>query len=91
MCTEAQACRATIILVQILVFVLGFFYDGRMARRKSEDRDVRSLFKMAGGRSYAITLPVDVIRSFKWQEKQKLHLTIDEKKKRIIVEDWPKS
>jgi len=45
---------------------------------------------MAGGRSYAVTLPVDVVRSFKWQEKQKLQLTIDEKKKRIIIEDWSK-
>ena len=61
-----------------------------MSRRKTEERDIRSLFKMAGGRSYAVTLPVDVVRSFKWQEKQKLQLTIDEKKKRIIIEDWSK-
>ncbi len=49
---------------------------------------MRSLFKLAGGKSYAITLPIEVVRSWGWQDRQKLKLTIDEKKKRIIVEDW---
>lgn len=61
-----------------------------MARRKIEDVNVRSLFKIGGGKSYGVTLPVEAIRAFKWQEKQKLQLTIDEKKKRIIIEDWEK-
>lgn len=61
-----------------------------MGRRRVEDRNIRSLFKIGGGKSYGITLPVDVIRTFKWQERQKLQVTVDEKKKRIIIEDWSK-
>lgn len=61
-----------------------------MGRRKQEERNVRTLYKSGGGRSYTVTLPVEAVRAFKWQEKQKLQLTIDEKKKRIIIEDWKK-
>ena len=61
-----------------------------MARRKIEDREVRSLIKMSGGKSYAVTLPIDVIRRWGWQKGQKLQLTVDEKKRRITVEDWEK-
>ncbi len=49
---------------------------------------VRSLNKTGDGKSYSITLPVDVIRQFRWQKRQKLALTIDEKAKQIIIEDW---
>lgn len=59
-------------------------------RRKLENRNIRKLTKMAGGSSYGITLPIDVIREFKWKERQKLQLKIDKKKKRIVVEDWKK-
>jgi hypothetical protein len=57
-------------------------------RRKLENRNIRKLTKMAGGSSYGITLPIDVIREFRWKERQKLQLRIDKKKKRIVVEDW---
>ena len=60
-----------------------------MARRKIENKNVRSLSKTSGGGSYAITLPIDVVRRWRWKNRQKLSLTIDEKKKRIIIEDWP--
>jgi DNA primase len=66
-------------------------YLPHMARRKLADRNVRSLFKLAGGKSYAITLPIETIREWGWRDRQKLRLTIDEKKKRIIVEDWTKN
>jgi hypothetical protein len=59
-----------------------------MARRKTEDKNVRSLSRTSSGRSYSITLPVDVIRLFRWQGKQKLTLKTDKKRKRIIIEDW---
>lgn len=59
-----------------------------MARRKIEERNVRSLFKLAGGKSYALTLPIEVVRNWGWQNHQKLKLTIDEKQKRVIIEDW---
>ena len=63
---------------------------GYMARRKIEDENVRSLNKVSNGKSYSITLPLRVIRAFRWQTKQKLQITVDEKKKRLIIEDWKK-
>ena len=59
-----------------------------MARRKLEERNVRSLFKLAGGKSFALTIPIEIVRSWGWQNRQKLKLTIDEKNKRVIVENW---
>ena len=61
-----------------------------MARRKLENKNIRSLHKTSSGKSYSITLPVDTIRKFRWQKRQKLTLTIDKKNKRIIIEDWKK-
>ena len=65
-------------------------YFAHMARRKLEERNVRSLFKLAGGKSYALTLPIEIVRMWGWQDRQKLKLTIDEKNKRVVVEDWKK-
>jgi len=59
-----------------------------MARRKIENENVRSLNKTSGGNSYGVTLPRDAIRAFKWQARQKLQITVDEKNKRLIIEDW---
>ena len=59
-------------------------------RRKVGDENVRSLTRTSGGKSYAITLPVAVIREFGWEKRQKLELSIDSKKKRITISDWPK-
>jgi len=59
-----------------------------MARRKIEKQNVRSLTHNSGGRSYIVTLPVSVVRHWRWKHRQKLQLTIDDKKKRIIIEDW---
>lgn len=41
-----------------------------------------------GGSSYAVTLPMNAVRAFGWQEGQNVKLTIDEKNKRIVIEDW---
>lgn len=59
-----------------------------MARRNIENENVRSITKTSNGKTYTITLPVDVIRRWRWKNHQKVTLTIDEKKKRIIIEDW---
>lgn len=58
--------------------------------RKIEDKNVRSLVRVSSGKSYAITLPVDVVRRWKWQNHQKLRLEVDEKNRRIILRDWKK-
>jgi len=61
-----------------------------MARRKIKDVNIRSLTKISNGKSYVITLPIDTIRKWRWKNRQKLQLTIDDRKKRIIIEDWGK-
>ena len=57
--------------------------------KRFEDKNIRKLIKMGGGFSYGITIPVDVIRRFKWRERQKLELVIDEKNQTIKIKDWP--
>jgi len=61
-----------------------------MPRRKLHNRNIRKLTKLSGGFSYGITLPIEAVRKFGWKERQKLKLTIDEKKKKFIIEDWKK-
>jgi len=55
-----------------------------MTRRKIENRNTRKIFK--SGESYAVTLPVEIIRDLGWREKQKI--TVKKKGKKIIIEDW---
>ncbi len=59
-------------------------------RRAEVNSDIRSLTKVSGGASYAITLPRAVIKSFKWKERQKLKLDVNEKTKTITIRDWKK-
>lgn len=58
-----------------------------MPRCKQADRNIRTLTKLAGGRSYAITLPIETLRAFDWEVHQKLKLTADQNTKRVIVEE----
>jgi antitoxin component of MazEF toxin-antitoxin module len=57
-----------------------------MALRKAEERKVRSLTKIAGGSSYAVTIPIEYIRTLKWRGKQKLEVKLYQDK--IIIRDW---
>ena len=59
-------------------------------RRISSENNIRKITKTAGGSSYSITLPIDVIRRWGWKEKQKVELEIDEKNKVIKIRDWKK-
>jgi bifunctional DNA-binding transcriptional regulator/antitoxin component of YhaV-PrlF toxin-antitoxin module len=61
-----------------------------MGRRKVEKQNVRSLTRNSGGKSYVITLPVGVVRRWRWKHRQKLQLTVDDRRKRIIIADWKK-
>lgn len=38
--------------------------------------------------SYALTLPKEVVKQFKWKERQKLVVLVDEKKKEFKIRDW---
>ncbi len=59
-------------------------------RRKLENENVRSLMRTSGGKSYAVTIPVRMIRELRWEKRQKLELSIDKKNGRISISDWPK-
>jgi len=48
----------------------------------------RKLTKIAGGTSYAVTLPIEFVRHLKWKERQKLDITLDGEK--LIIKDWKK-
>ena len=57
-----------------------------MARRKLEDRNLRSLTKVAGGTSYAVTLPMEYVKKLGWRAKQKLEVKLYQD--RLIIRDW---
>jgi predicted Ser/Thr protein kinase len=59
-------------------------------KRKVGKKVIRKLGKVGGGRSYSVALPVEVIRKFKWKERQKLTVTVDLKNKKLIIRDWKK-
>lgn len=54
--------------------------------RRIEDQNIRKIFKL--NKSYAVTLPISVIRELKWQRGQKL--LVEKKGKGIFIKDWEK-
>lgn len=60
-----------------------------MAYKQSE-KNIRKLAKVGGGNTYSLTLPIDAIREFGWQEKQKVVVEVDLKNKCLIIKDWKK-
>ncbi len=58
-----------------------------MSRRKLKDRNIRKLSKRTNG-TYALTLPIELIRELKWRDKQKL--VVEKADKKIIIKDWKK-
>ena len=57
-----------------------------MGRRKIEDRNIRNLQKTAGGSTYIVSLPIEVIRELGWQAKQKL--VVNKYGDGILIKDW---
>lgn len=49
-----------------------------MARKKKGDH-VRTLTKIAGGKSFCVTLPISIVRELKWHSQQK-----------VLVKRWGK-
>jgi hypothetical protein len=58
-----------------------------MSRQKMEDKSIRKLTKV-GGKSISVTLPIEIIREFKWKEKQKV--VVKKRGNSIIITDWKK-
>ena len=59
-----------------------------MARKRLEDRMTRKLFRTGRGHSYAMTLPIEAIRRFRWKAGQKVTVRVDASRKRLVIEDW---
>jgi len=59
-----------------------------MSRRKLEEKNIRKLTKVASGNSFGITLPIEMVRSLRWRERQKL--VVKKRGKKITIEDWKK-
>lgn len=53
-------------------------------RRKIDDRNVRKISKRGG--SYVVTIPVEMMRTLKWRDKQKV--VFKRSGKKLVVEDW---
>jgi len=58
-----------------------------MARRTLKDRNIRKLSRVGGGKTYSITIPIEIIRELKWKEKQKLIVSMGRNGK-VIIKDW---
>ena len=58
-----------------------------MGRRKISDESIRNIQKSKG--SYYVTLPIQLVREFRWQVGQKV---VVEKvgKEKILIRDWKK-
>ena len=56
-----------------------------MPRKPLEERNVRKLTKV-GKESYAVTIPIEMIRELGWRERQNLVVTRDGEGVRIV--DW---
>lgn len=69
-----------------------------MPRKPLEQRNIRKLTKVGNGKTYSVTLPIEMVRKLKWQQRQKVYpvgncptgveLELDEKRKRIIINYW---
>ena len=59
-----------------------------MGRRTIENRSIRNLQKTAGGSTYIVSLPIEVIRELKWKVKQKL--VVKRYGDGILIKDWKK-
>ena len=54
--------------------------------RKIINRSIRKIFK--SGNSYAITLPIELVKELNWRETQKL--VVEKKGNNLIISDWKK-
>lgn len=60
-----------------------------MARRSFEERNIRNLTKIAGGKSFGITIPLEYVKKLDWKSRQKLEVIM--KKDHIIIREWKPS
>lgn len=56
-----------------------------MSRQKLKNKNIRKI--MRSGNSYAVSIPMEIIKEFNWREKQKV--VVKKSGKKIIIQDWP--
>ncbi len=57
-----------------------------MTRRAIPEENIRNIQKSR--RSYHITLPIQIVREFRWKEGQKV--VVEKRGKEIVIKDWKK-
>lgn len=55
-----------------------------MARQKLVDKNIRKVIK--SGNSYAVTMPIEILKELGWREKQKV--VVRKYGKGILIADW---
>lgn len=55
-------------------------------KSKLEERNIRKITKMAGGASFGITLPIEMVRELGWRERQKV--VVKKSGSKLVIEDW---
>jgi len=58
-----------------------------MARRKLVNKNTRNVNKGKSG-SYAVTLPMEMVKKLGWQDRQKVVFVL--RGKTIVIKDWSK-
>jgi antitoxin component of MazEF toxin-antitoxin module len=58
-----------------------------MARRKLSQRNVRNIQRSHG--TYYVNIPIELMRSLRWRERQKVVVKLQGKSK-ILISDWKK-
>lgn len=58
-----------------------------MGRQKDGDNPVRKITKLGSG-SYTVTIPIDIIRKLRWQDRQKV--VVEEEYGIVSIKDWEK-
>jgi antitoxin component of MazEF toxin-antitoxin module len=58
-----------------------------MSVRKQEEKNVRKITKV-GKTSFAVTLPIELVRELGWREKQKV--VVKKIKGGVVIRDWKK-
>ena len=57
-----------------------------MARKSLEERFNRTLTKVAGGRSLAVTIPKEHLEELGWTSGDNLKITLRKRQKRLVIE-----
>ena len=57
-----------------------------MTRRITSEENIRNILKVR--QSYYVSLPIQVVREFKWKEGQKV--VVERRGREIVIKDWRK-